>query len=77
MARQACYAVLRGKLFSADYRRQLLTTADGGTIALDWFRGCDESGALPQAAPILVVLHGLTGAFRPLPLLHAQSRVVS
>lgn len=46
----------------ADYRRQLLTTADGGTIALDWFRGCDAAGALPATAPVLLVLHGLTGA---------------
>ena len=61
-------AVLRGKLMSAGYRRQLLTTADGGTIALDWFRGCDAAGALPATAPVLLVMHGLTGAFR-IPLL--------
>ena len=54
-------AVLRGKLLSTRYARQLLTTEDGGTIGLDWFRGCDAPGALPPAAPVLLVLHGLTG----------------
>lgn len=54
-------AVLRGKLLSTRYSRQLLTTEDGGTIGLDWFRGCDAPGALPPAAPVLLVLHGLTG----------------
>ena len=54
-------AVLRGKLLSTRYSRQLLTTEDGGTIGLDWFRGCDAPGVLPPAAPVLLVLHGLTG----------------
>ena len=58
-------AVLRGKLLSALYSRQLLTTEDGGTIALDWFRGCDAPGALPAGAPLLLVLHGLTGLPKP------------
>lgn len=54
-------AVLRGKLLSTRYARQLLTTEDGGTIGLDWFRGCDAPGAAPADAPVLLVLHGLTG----------------
>lgn len=57
---------------SAGYRRQLLTTVDGGTIALDWFRGCDAAGALPATAPVLLVLHGLTGA---LPLLRFREHL--
>lgn len=57
-------AVLRGKLLSTGYARQLLTTGDGGTIALDWWRGCNAPDALPADAPVLLVLHGLTGACR-------------
>jgi predicted alpha/beta-fold hydrolase len=57
-------AVLRGKLLSTGYARQLLTTGDGGTIALDWWRGCNAPDALPADAPVLLVLHGLTGAYR-------------
>ena len=53
--------MLRGKLLSTRYSRQLLITEDGGTIGLDWFRGCDAPGVLPPAAPVLLVLHGLTG----------------
>ncbi|KAK9843739.1 hypothetical protein WJX81_004527 [Elliptochloris bilobata] len=61
---QTLLCVLRGKLMSPGYARQKLTTPDGGTIALDWFRGCDEPGALPITAPVLLVLHGLTGGSR-------------
>ena len=67
---RAWHAVLRGKLLSTRYSRQLLTTEDGGTIGLDWFRGCDAPGVLPAGAPVLLVLHGLTG----MPPLHMVQR---
>ncbi|KAI8979669.1 Alpha/Beta hydrolase protein [Mycotypha africana] len=41
------------------YERELLTTSDGGTIALDW---CSKKDGLENdTTPTLVVLHGLTG----------------
>ena len=43
------------------YRRQCLTMADGGLIALDWFGGCDTDGSIARDAPIMMVFHGLTG----------------
>lgn len=43
------------------YDRQPITTTDGGTVALDWFqpRGYAK---LPTDTPVVLVLHGLTGA---------------
>lgn len=53
----------------AKYDRQPIVTQDGGTVALDWFqpRGLDK---IPSDAPIVLVLHGLTGnyhTFEPTP----------
>ncbi len=47
----------------AKYDRQPVTTQDGGTVALDWFqpRGLDK---IPSDAPIVLILHGLTGDWR-------------
>jgi len=44
----------------AKYDRQPIITQDGGTVALDWFqpRGLDK---IPSDAPIVLILHGLTG----------------
>ena len=54
------------------YARQLIPCADGGTVALDWWTGpagwpgeAGHEGApppLPPTAPLLLVLHGLTGS---------------
>ena len=44
------------------YRRQCILTPDGGLIALDWFEGCDTNDSIKAHVPILLVLHGLTGA---------------
>ena len=44
------------------YRRQILTAPDGGTIALDWFRGCDKKKRrIPLDAPIVILVHALCG----------------
>lgn len=42
------------------YHREILTTPDGGSVALDWE---DSSGQapLPDDAPVLILLPGLTG----------------
>jgi len=47
----------------AKYDRQPIITQDGGTVALDWFqpRGLDK---IPSDAPIILILHGLTGDSR-------------
>lgn len=49
----------------AKYDRQPIITQDGGTVALDWFqpRGLDK---IPSDAPIVLILHGLTGDCRAL-----------
>lgn len=60
---------------STSYARQFIPCADGGTVALDWWTGPagwpGESGyrkhtlhpaSLPLTAPLLLVLHGLTGS---------------
>lgn len=34
---------------------------DGGTLALDWYQGCDLQAFAPPGTPILLVLHGING----------------
>ena len=58
----ACAAVLRALSCRAAYKRQLLSTEDGGTVALDWYTG-GHTAKLPTHAPVVLVLHGLTGTF--------------
>lgn len=55
-------AVVRSLTCQAKYDRQPIITQDGGTVALDWFqpRGLDK---IPSDAPIVLVLHGLTGSY--------------
>ena len=55
-------AVLRRWTLDPQYERQLVTAEDGGTIGLDHYRGAHTAGSLPVGAPILLVLHGVTGA---------------
>ena len=56
----ACAAAMRTLTCRAKYDRQPIITQDGGTVALDWFqpRGPDK---IPSDAPIVLILHGLTG----------------
>ncbi len=42
------------------YDRQPIVTKDGGTVALDWFQP-RELAKIPSDAPVVLVLHGLTG----------------
>ena len=67
-----CPSVVRATTIPGRYRRQLLPLPDGGTPALDWWD--DDDGASggargrpsppPPTAPLLLVLHGLTGGSR-------------
>ena len=54
--------MLRRWTLDARYQRQLVRADDGGTIGLDYFRGTDAAASLPIGAPVLLVLHGVTGA---------------
>lgn len=50
----------------ARWRRQTLRCADGGEVALDWYRGHGDASSiqtepLPDDAPVIAVLHTLTG----------------
>ena len=55
-------AVLRRWTLDARYQRQLVRADDGGTIGLDYFRGAETADGIPIGAPVLLVLHGVTGA---------------
>ena len=45
----------------ARYQRTIVPTPDGGTFGLDWFR-CEEAcQRLPDSAPVLLILHSITG----------------
>ena len=55
-------AALRTLTCRAQYERHVVTTEDGGTVALDWFQP-QGYAKLPTDAPIVLVLHGLTGRF--------------
>ncbi|KAI0736968.1 AB-hydrolase YheT [Fomitopsis betulina] len=59
---QTAYAVIGdfSNIDRVEYDRTLLRTLDGGTIGLDSTPTADECD-LPEDAPIVVVLHGLTG----------------
>lgn len=58
---QTVLAVLRTFTQSSNYRRQLVLTSDGGTVALDWFNDSDVLSAASATTPILLVLHGING----------------
>lgn len=57
---QTVLSAMRTLTCRAKYDRQPIITQDGGTVALDWFqpRGPDK---IPSDAPIVLILHGLTG----------------
>ena len=56
-------AALRKPLINPKYVRELVTCEDGGTVSLDWFHGSNstESGKFEDEAPIILVVHALTG----------------
>ncbi len=53
--------MLRRWTLDARYQRQLVMADDGGTIGLDYYRGADVAASFPVGAPVLLVLHGVTG----------------
>ncbi|KAG1660894.1 hypothetical protein FOA52_015936 [Chlamydomonas sp. UWO 241] len=59
---QTVLGIMRtGTMRMGTYNRQLLFSTDGGTCALDWWRGCDKADAAPADAPVFLVLHGING----------------
>ncbi|XP_076886106.1 uncharacterized protein LOC143535851 [Bidens hawaiensis] len=52
------------KTHNFTYKRELLTTSDGGTIALDWLMNSNESrfkvNGVAKAVPIIILVPGLT-----------------
>lgn len=36
--------------------------ADEGVIGLDWYKGKECKQRLPSTAPVLLIMHGITGA---------------
>ena len=54
--------VLRRSTIDARYVRQLIVAEDGGTIGLDYYHGEASELSLPSDAPVLFVLHGVSGA---------------
>ena len=57
-----CGAVtLRNFAVQARYQRTIVSTPDGGTFGLDWFCCREACESLPDRAPVLLVLHSITG----------------
>ncbi|GAX78860.1 hypothetical protein CEUSTIGMA_g6298.t1 [Chlamydomonas eustigma] len=59
------------------YWRECLHMGDGGTVALDWEFFKDPSTDLPEDAPVLVLLPGLTGGSSCSYVLHAVKKAKS
>ncbi len=57
---QTVLGLLRTASIWGRYHRQLVMISDGGTIAIDWWQGCDQEQGTPDR-PVLVVLHGING----------------
>ncbi|CAL0320530.1 unnamed protein product [Lupinus luteus] len=66
---QTCFLNFFGRPPVFNYKRQLFTTPDGGTLALDWLMSSDVSGGAShtdsvvsedESTPIVVVIPGLT-----------------
>ena len=56
---------LRNLAWQAHYERTIVPTSDGGNFGLDWFRCREACEKLPESAPVLLVLHSITGHFWP------------
>jgi predicted alpha/beta-fold hydrolase len=70
-AQLIAYLLKRRVAPPAAWRRHTLTTPDGGEIALDWYEGIHGdpnatavAASLPRDAPVIAVMHTLTGAAR-------------
>eukprot|EP00195_Chlamydomonas_chlamydogama_P007473 CAMPEP_0202906248 /NCGR_PEP_ID=MMETSP1392-20130828/37919_1 /ASSEMBLY_ACC=CAM_ASM_000868 /TAXON_ID=225041 /ORGANISM="Chlamydomonas chlamydogama, Strain SAG 11-48b" /LENGTH=633 /DNA_ID=CAMNT_0049594653 /DNA_START=364 /DNA_END=2265 /DNA_ORIENTATION=- len=53
------------------YRREVLSMSDGGVVALDWEHFSAPEEDLPEDAPVLILLPGLTGGSGDSYVLHA------
>lgn len=61
-----CCAVLRQATLVGAYNRQVVGLQDGGCVALDWWKGaCSRLQHGSTETPIVLILHGLTGAPHP------------
>ncbi len=49
------------RALNVQYHRMLVRLKDGGLLALDWYRWQDCKSCLPRKAPVLLVMHGITG----------------
>ncbi|KAL6764005.1 Alpha/Beta hydrolase protein [Haematococcus lacustris] len=58
---QNIFGFLRTATIRNEYRRQLVIAHDGGTLALDWWSGCDSHAYGTATTPVLLVLHGING----------------
>eukprot|EP01023_Acetabularia_acetabulum_P065289 TRINITY_DN8625_c1_g2_i3.p1 TRINITY_DN8625_c1_g2~~TRINITY_DN8625_c1_g2_i3.p1 ORF type:complete len:408 (+),score=57.30 TRINITY_DN8625_c1_g2_i3:145-1368(+) len=60
---QTLFGILRRFTCFGRYEREVVSTQDGGCVSLDWFKYKNWDD-LKSDAPILLVLHGLTGSSR-------------
>ena len=56
---------LRNFAWQAHYERTIVPTPDGGAFGLDWCRCREACDSLPESAPVLLVLHSITGQSPP------------
>ncbi|KAE9589135.1 putative alcohol O-acetyltransferase [Lupinus albus] len=83
---QTCFLNFFGRPPLFNYKRQLFTTPDGGTLALDWLMSSDVSGGASdtdsvvsedESTPIVVVIPGLTSDSSSAVTKHGWNVVVS
>lgn len=55
------------RALNVQYHRMLVRLQDGGLVGLDWFRWQDCTNRLPPNAPVLLVMHGITGMLNGIP----------
>lgn len=58
-------AVLRQSTVLGSFYREVRGMRDGGCIALDWWRGSEVPSSHEKSAPVVLILHGITGAPPP------------
>lgn len=58
---QTMLTVLRGLTIRGQYYREIRGMSDGGCIALDWYKDSHVQSHTSPTAPLVLVMHGLTG----------------
>ncbi|BDA49595.1 Phospholipase ABHD3 [Coccomyxa sp. Obi] len=58
---QSFFAYVR-RAPNVQYHRMLVRLKDGGLVGLDWYKWQDCTKRLPPKAPVLLVMHGITGS---------------